>query len=230
MGLYWRRSTKILPGVRVNWSKSGPSVSVGPKGAKVNFGKRGTYVSGGIPGTGLYYRQKVGGKKRNQPSTQPNGLYNNNTNVTSGISSKGCFLSILIAIAVGLLITGNFITCLLYSLLVGIIYGIYNLTKKLQNKNNSQAQPVNQNNTSPTVTDDKQDVDSIDVKIALAEVDHLISVIDNSTDKLELPSNYRKLMSIIMKLEKVGNVQIQGLPIDVAKTRILENYRKRMNA
>lgn len=21
MGLYWRRSTKILPGVRINWSK-----------------------------------------------------------------------------------------------------------------------------------------------------------------------------------------------------------------
>ena len=61
MGLYWRRSTKILPGVRINWSKNGPSISMGPKGAKVNIGKRGTYVSGGIPGTGLYYRQKVGG-------------------------------------------------------------------------------------------------------------------------------------------------------------------------
>ena len=61
MGLYWRRSTKILPGVRINWSKNGPSISMGPKGAKVNIGKRGIYVSGGIPGTGLYYRQKVGG-------------------------------------------------------------------------------------------------------------------------------------------------------------------------
>lgn len=58
MGLYWRRSTKILPGVRINWSKNGPSISMGPKGAKVNIGKRGIYVSGGIPGTGLYYRQK----------------------------------------------------------------------------------------------------------------------------------------------------------------------------
>ena len=70
MGLYWRRSTKILPGVRINWSKNGPSISMGPKGAKVNIGKRGTYVSGGIPGTGLYYRQKVGGgSKSNSSST-----------------------------------------------------------------------------------------------------------------------------------------------------------------
>ena len=58
MGLYWRRSTKILPGVRINWSKNGPSISMGPKGAKVNIGKRGTYVSGGIPGTGLYTVKK----------------------------------------------------------------------------------------------------------------------------------------------------------------------------
>ena len=37
MGLYWRRSTKILPGVRINWSKNGPSISMGPKGAKVKL-------------------------------------------------------------------------------------------------------------------------------------------------------------------------------------------------
>lgn len=229
MGLYWRRSTKILPGVRVNWSKSGPSVSVGPKGAKVNFGKRGTYVSGGIPGTGLYYRQKIGGKKPNQPNTTPNGLYNSNSNVASGISSKGCCFTLLIVIAFALLVTGNFLTCLLYTILVGVIIGIYYLTKNLRVQKTSLPPTQNIDNSTPVVDNDK-DEESIDVKIALAEVDHLISLIDKSTDKIELPSNYRKLMSIIMKLEENGNIKIQGLPIDVAKSRILENYRKRMNS
>ncbi len=36
-------------------SKSGPSVSVGPRGAKVTAGPRGTRTTVGIPGTGLFY-------------------------------------------------------------------------------------------------------------------------------------------------------------------------------
>jgi len=49
----WRR-TKIAPGVSLNWSKSGPSVSVGPRGAKVTVGRRGVRQSIGIPGSGLF--------------------------------------------------------------------------------------------------------------------------------------------------------------------------------
>lgn len=38
MGLRFRRSVKILPGVRLNFSKSGVSTSIGGKGATLNFG------------------------------------------------------------------------------------------------------------------------------------------------------------------------------------------------
>jgi hypothetical protein len=50
---FWSR-TKIAPGVSLNWSKSGPSVSVGPRGTKVTVGRRGIRQSIGTPGTGLY--------------------------------------------------------------------------------------------------------------------------------------------------------------------------------
>jgi hypothetical protein len=50
---FWRR-TRVAPGVNLNWSKSGPSVSVGPRGAKVTVGRRGLRRSIGIPGTGLF--------------------------------------------------------------------------------------------------------------------------------------------------------------------------------
>lgn len=49
---------RILPGVRLNLSKSGLGISAGPRGLKVGMDARGRkYVSAGIPGTGLSSRQ-----------------------------------------------------------------------------------------------------------------------------------------------------------------------------
>jgi hypothetical protein len=50
---------KLMPGVRLNFSKSGVSVSVGPRGAKVTAGPRGTRATVGIPGTGMSYTEKL---------------------------------------------------------------------------------------------------------------------------------------------------------------------------
>ena len=62
--LRFGRRLKIGPGVYVNISKSGLSLSVGPRGAKLNIGRRGPRVTLGIPGTGLSYVIQGGGKKR----------------------------------------------------------------------------------------------------------------------------------------------------------------------
>ncbi|MDU5829208.1 MAG: DUF4236 domain-containing protein, partial [Mixta calida] len=59
MGFRFRKSISIIPGVRVNLSGSGASMSVGPRGASVSFGKRGTYANFGLPGTGLSYRTRL---------------------------------------------------------------------------------------------------------------------------------------------------------------------------
>ncbi len=55
MGLRFRKSVKILPGVKLNFSKSGTSVTVGKRGMSTNFSSRGTRVIVNIPGTGLSY-------------------------------------------------------------------------------------------------------------------------------------------------------------------------------
>lgn len=55
----FRKSVKICPGVRVNFSKSGVSTSFGGRGGSVTVGKKGTYVNYGIPGTGIYNREKI---------------------------------------------------------------------------------------------------------------------------------------------------------------------------
>lgn len=59
---YWRlfRRKNVLPGLRVNVSKSGPSFSVGVRGAHVTFGRRGITRTVGIPGTGVFYTSRTG--------------------------------------------------------------------------------------------------------------------------------------------------------------------------
>jgi hypothetical protein len=53
VGWRFRRTVKILPGVRLNISRSGVSTTLGPNGASINLGKRGTRTTVGIPGTGI---------------------------------------------------------------------------------------------------------------------------------------------------------------------------------
>ena len=59
MGFRFRRTIKILPGVCLNLSKSGVSVSAGVKGASVTAGKKGVYANVGVPGSGLSYRTRI---------------------------------------------------------------------------------------------------------------------------------------------------------------------------
>lgn len=60
MGFRFQRRISVLPGARINLSKSGASASIGPKGADVNVGPHGVTTNAGIPGTGLSYRSRLG--------------------------------------------------------------------------------------------------------------------------------------------------------------------------
>ena len=48
MGFRFRRSIKILPGIRLNFGKRGVSTSIGVRGAHVTFGKTGTRTTVGL--------------------------------------------------------------------------------------------------------------------------------------------------------------------------------------
>ena len=62
MSWLFRRRIKIIPGVRLNLSKSGVTASVGVRGASVTLGgNRGDYLNVGVPGTGIYSRTKING-------------------------------------------------------------------------------------------------------------------------------------------------------------------------
>lgn len=65
MGIRFRRRIRLAPGLHMNVSGSGVSFSVGPRGASVTLGARGgPYANLGIPGTGIYMRQRLSGSTR----------------------------------------------------------------------------------------------------------------------------------------------------------------------
>ena len=66
MGLRFRKSISLFPGVRLNFSKSGMSVSSGVPGFRKTINTKGQVTTTvGIPGTGLYYvdTKKPGGNQ-----------------------------------------------------------------------------------------------------------------------------------------------------------------------
>jgi hypothetical protein len=54
------KRVNIFPGLSVNLSKSGPSLTVGMRGAHMTFGGRGVTRTVGIPGSGIYYTSRSG--------------------------------------------------------------------------------------------------------------------------------------------------------------------------
>jgi hypothetical protein len=68
MGWRFRHSFKIIPGVKLNLSKSGLSCSVGGAPITLNVGPRGVYGTASLPGTGISYRQRFGGSEAHTDS------------------------------------------------------------------------------------------------------------------------------------------------------------------
>jgi hypothetical protein len=73
MAWSFRKRVKVIPGVYLNFSKSGISTSIGIRGASITIGKSGTYLNTSIPGLGLSNRQKISGGS-NHPQPTPSNL------------------------------------------------------------------------------------------------------------------------------------------------------------
>lgn len=59
MSFRFKKSIKILPGIKLNISKNGVnSVTIGKSGASLNLSKKGKQATVGLPGTGLSYSKK----------------------------------------------------------------------------------------------------------------------------------------------------------------------------
>lgn len=68
MGLRFRQIFRVLPGLRLNLSKSGISTSLGVRGATVNLSRKGIRGTAGIPGSGVSYSKMLLHSPRRVPS------------------------------------------------------------------------------------------------------------------------------------------------------------------
>lgn len=59
MGLRFSKRIPLVPGLRVNLSRSGASLSLGHRGGWLTIGPRGTRATVGLPGSGLSYSTPV---------------------------------------------------------------------------------------------------------------------------------------------------------------------------
>lgn len=64
MGLRFYRRIQIFPGIWLNLSKEGMSLSFGTTGCKTTLGKRGTRTSFGLPGTGIRWETQWNGTEK----------------------------------------------------------------------------------------------------------------------------------------------------------------------
>ena len=73
MGWFFRKSFRLLPGVRINISKSGPRVSVGVPGARASIDMGGkTRLYGGVGP--VRYQKTLTIGSNNKPSAKGGGL------------------------------------------------------------------------------------------------------------------------------------------------------------
>jgi hypothetical protein len=104
MGFRFRRSIRLLPGVRINIGKRGVSTSIGVRGAHVTLGHGQVRETVGLPGTGLSYTHfdgarhaavKAPGAADETPVTEP---------LPQGRAWRGwAWIAVLVAIAAALM-------------------------------------------------------------------------------------------------------------------------------
>ncbi len=222
MAWNYRKRVKIAPGVHLNFSKNGVSTSIGPKGAKVTFGKNGTYMSTGIPGTGLYSRQKISGGY----STS---FYSNDDNENNNKSCLGCisFFISLFFIFCGIICLASMIPMaviiglIFIGIGIAIIYKSFFVEKKEESSIESQSdydgsneEEIDSPNTSQTIsaidpfTDEQREALG-DLDPLFEDAAQLIIFNQNGSTSLiqrKFAIGYNRAGRLIDQLEKAGVV------------------------
>lgn len=124
MGLRFRRSLKIAPGLKLNFNKNSIGVTAGTRGAHYTINSKGKRTSSvGIPGTGLSYTETTGGSKSSNSASK-----SSSSNSEKG--RYGCLSILLILFLISIAI-------FLYSFawIPGLIFIIYlAISKKFERK------------------------------------------------------------------------------------------------
>ncbi|MCI9227091.1 MAG: DUF4236 domain-containing protein [Dorea sp.] len=158
MGLKFRKSIKVAPGVKLNLNTKSSSVTLGTKGAHCTVnttGKKTTSV--GIPGTGISYVSTTGGGKKQE--TKSNKKTASKTSPTTKAKpSKGSSKKSGEKIAKGSTKTqpkkkgGCLATCLLIFTILCLIFAIIPSGDKKEEAKESNQQKITEEQTAENAT------------------------------------------------------------------------------
>ena len=103
---FYRRMS-IFPGLSVNLSKSGPSLTVGMRGAHMTFGNKGIRRTVGIPGTGIYYTSHSGYHSGAHSAHVEQPISDSQQTTAHGIAQLIGFMIIIGAVAFAIALVGS---------------------------------------------------------------------------------------------------------------------------
>ena len=103
---FYRRMS-IFPGLSINLSKSGPSVTVGMRGAHVTVGGSGIRKTVGIPGTGIYYTSHSGYHSGAHSAHVEQPLSDSQQTTAHGIAQVIMLICIIGAVALAIAMVGS---------------------------------------------------------------------------------------------------------------------------
>lgn len=114
MGLRFRKSIKIAPGVKVNLNKKSVGLTVGKRGAHYTVNSKGKKTASvGIPGTGLSYTTSSGGGN-SKKSTKNKSMSISNAETSTPSPNKkrgkGCltvFVALIVLAGIGAALSGD---------------------------------------------------------------------------------------------------------------------------
>jgi len=100
------RRVSIFPGLSINLSKSGPSMTVGMRGAHVTVGSKGIRKTVGIPGTGIYYTSHSGYHSGAHSAHVDQPISDSQQTAAHGIAQAIMLICIIGAVAFAIAIVG----------------------------------------------------------------------------------------------------------------------------
>lgn len=121
MGLRFRKSIKIAPGIRMNISKSGIGFSAGVKGARISVNSKGRVTKTvSIPGTGISYSESS--TIKNTEKKPPKTIYEYSSGQQKAFSVVMLILGIMLAIMSILLIIGEMTVIGIIGIILAVIF------------------------------------------------------------------------------------------------------------
>jgi len=101
------RRVSIFPGLSINLSKSGPSLTVGMRGAHVTVGSKGIRKTVGIPGTGIYYTSHSGYYSGAHSAHVEQPISNSQQSTAHGIAQVIMLMAVIGAVAFAIAVVGS---------------------------------------------------------------------------------------------------------------------------